>query len=303
MDISIIIPTSERNDIFNKSLESIYKATSHLNAEIIVVNDSKKSSPFIPESFSNVILYNKPNNSCTSARNFGANKASSPYLLFIDDDFIVHKDSIDKILFYLKKYPDRAFNLAWEYPEELYQAILKNQFGRYLTYCLKFTSLEDILKEQWKDNEMFLHPEGLGSGFFAIHKDRFLKIGGYNEAFTFAADRDMARRLQESNIGVYIIPFIKVYHNEQDKVHLKAFLIRRRFGIRKAVEYGIIPRHQYNKFQYGLLWILSRLKHFFFFLISIIPNLKVLDRLYFRIANILFIIFLYEGYMQRNGKS
>ncbi len=102
MDISIIIPTYERNDIFNKSLESIYKATSHLNAEIIVVNDSKKSSPFIPESFSNVILYNNPNKGCTSARNFGANKASSPYLLFIDDDFIVHKDSIDKILFYLK---------------------------------------------------------------------------------------------------------------------------------------------------------------------------------------------------------
>lgn len=298
MDISIIIPTYERGEIFNKTLASVFCSTSHLDCEIIVVNDSKKSCPIIPERFNNTKLYTNSNQGCTSARNFGARQASSLHLLFIDDDFIITKESINKILYYLKEYPDKAFNVAWEYPDSLYQIILQNQFGRYLTNHLKFTSLKDILGVQWQEEEMFVHPEGLGSGFLAISKNNFFKAGGYNESFTFAADRDMAKRLQYSNIDVYVIPSIKVYHNEEDRVTLKNFLRRRKYGIKKAVEYKIVAKYQYTKCQHQLLFLLSKLKPLVFFLISVLPNIKIIDRIYFSLANLLFIIFLYEGYTQ-----
>ena len=296
MDISIIIPTYERGNIFNKTLESVFQSTSHLNCEIIVVNDSKKSKPIIGKEYHNVQLFNNPRKGCTSARNFGALQASSEFLLFLDDDFIITQNSINKILFYLKNHPNKAFNVAWEYPATLYDKILTQKVGRYLTYHLKFTSYKDRIGKNWRDKELFLNPQGLGSGFFAISKAAFLKADGYNEEYVFAADRDMAKRLFSVGVSVFIVPNIQVFHNEEDKLTLKKFFERRRFGVYKAVNFGIIPRVEYGKIKSIILTFLIFIRPLLYFVAYIIPNIRILDKLYYKVADLLFVSYLYQAY-------
>ncbi|MGZ3900046.1 MAG: glycosyltransferase, partial [Bacteroidia bacterium] len=43
MELSIIIPTKDRGDVFYKTLDAAYNAIKEINAEIIIVNDSKTS--------------------------------------------------------------------------------------------------------------------------------------------------------------------------------------------------------------------------------------------------------------------
>ena len=56
MRLSVIIPTKERDSIFAETLRCAVDAVSQIEAEIIVVNDSKSSTPEIPQHLSRVKL-------------------------------------------------------------------------------------------------------------------------------------------------------------------------------------------------------------------------------------------------------
>ncbi|MGC4022143.1 MAG: glycosyltransferase family A protein [Cyclobacteriaceae bacterium] len=48
MDISIIIPTYNRKEIFEQTLSCAIEAVAELNAEVIIVNDANGSEVVIP---------------------------------------------------------------------------------------------------------------------------------------------------------------------------------------------------------------------------------------------------------------
>ena len=89
-ELTIIIPTKDRGNIFFRTLDSILKSSSHLKVEILVINNS-----LIPVNIqnkpANVFVFDNPfdKNSVFSSRNYGASIAKSPILLFIDDDILV----------------------------------------------------------------------------------------------------------------------------------------------------------------------------------------------------------------------
>ena len=167
--LSIIIPTFNRDRILQKTLEAANAAIENLDAEIIVVNDSKTSIPVIPARFLKTRLVNNPKQGPASARNLGARLASAPDLLFMDDDFLTDRNCLLEARRLLEVYPNDCFNFPNQYPPELYEKIRKTQFGRYLI-TKGFTSTKDTQKKFWKEDELYENPGGLGSGFLAIKK-------------------------------------------------------------------------------------------------------------------------------------
>jgi GT2 family glycosyltransferase len=241
-DLSIIIPTKDRGDIFFNTLKNVISASSHINAEIIVVNNSATSIQ-IPGKPANVSAYDNPGdkNSVFSSRNYGATIARNPILLYIDDDIIITKESIDYAIKFHKEHEHSCFNVNWKYPPELYAEMQKKIFGRFLIKT-GFTAMKSIYGgEGWNDNAPFVSKQ-LASFFFCILKEDFIKIGGYNEKHLHeGTDVDISDRLAANGITIWINPLIMVYHNEADRVDLMNWMQRKkRFGeiCRNAVNMG-----------------------------------------------------------------
>ena len=93
--ISVIVPVYGVEKYIAKCIDSILNQT-FKDFEIIVVDDGTKdkSIDIINQQFNDkrIEIYHKKNGGLASARNFGLEKATGDYLLFIDSDDFVNKD-------------------------------------------------------------------------------------------------------------------------------------------------------------------------------------------------------------------
>lgn len=100
--LSIIIPTYNRSDFFEQTIESIISQNSE-NWECIVVDDGSDEEHLLKIKntckISNKIkLFERPdtkNKGACSCRNYGAEKANSEYIVFLDSDDCLGKSFIE----------------------------------------------------------------------------------------------------------------------------------------------------------------------------------------------------------------
>lgn len=226
--LSIIIPTKDRGDIFRKTFEKVVDASSHLDAEIFIINNSL-SPVVINQKPGNVFIHDNPNNkdSVFSSRNYGGGIARSPILLFVDDDILITKESLDCVMAFYANHGPACLNVNWVYPTDLMEKIKKTVFGRYLIKH-GFSSMKSLYGKGWDDSKPF-KSNSLASFFFAIRKTDFEKIGGYDERHLHeGTDVDITNRLHKSAIETWINPLVMVFHNEIDRTELMNWLERKK---------------------------------------------------------------------------
>ena len=100
--VSVIIPIYNVEKFVIDCVESVIDQ-SYSNVEIILVNDgSTDSSPIIcknlTQKYSNCLLINQENKGVSEARNRGIREANGKYILFLDADDSLPKDSIKKLV-------------------------------------------------------------------------------------------------------------------------------------------------------------------------------------------------------------
>jgi glycosyltransferase involved in cell wall biosynthesis len=94
--ISIIIPLYNKQNSIGKTLESIL-SQSFNNYEIVVVDDgSTDNSVSVVEDINDdkIHLFQKKNGGPSSARNYGVQKALGEWILFLDADDVLEKDTL-----------------------------------------------------------------------------------------------------------------------------------------------------------------------------------------------------------------
>lgn len=96
--ISIIVPIYNVEDYLKQALESIV-LQNQSEIEIILVNDgstdqSGKIAQNYAETYSNIKLVSKENGGLSSARNTGLALASGDYIMFLDSDDYLERDSL-----------------------------------------------------------------------------------------------------------------------------------------------------------------------------------------------------------------
>jgi len=306
MVLSIIIPSKDRGLILNESLEKAYWAINKFDAEIIVINDSKTAViQILPQWEVKIKVYNNPKSGVASARNLGAEKAKAGLLFFMDDDMWLSAENVKAIINLHQRFSGKCcINLNWIYPPALSKQMKGTPFGRYLNY-FGFDSLEGWRRgSTWNSKEIF-PVEGITSQNLSIKKTDFFRADGYNESFPHAGfeDHDFSHRLNAAGIQPYIYPLSMMYHNEADRMDVKSWLARKKRGgetRRVAVEMG----HTDLKIHYGWLkWsvytILLALQPVLYSLLSIIPNIKLLDPIYFKLLNTMLGTAIFEGYHRK----
>ena len=98
-DISIIVPAYNAEKYIKKCLDSLINQTKK-ELEFIIINDgSKDKTEEIIKSYtdSRIKYYKNPNQGIGKTRNFGIEKATGKYLIFLDSDDFLEDDCCEKL--------------------------------------------------------------------------------------------------------------------------------------------------------------------------------------------------------------
>lgn len=126
-DISIIIPTLNREEKLNIAINSIFKQNINIY-EIIIVNDGGKSLNFESEKIKCINL--KENQGRAKARNIGLQNASGKFICFLDDDDIFYPNHLETLYSFLKENNNYfgAYTASHIYINNEYQDFLSKKY-------------------------------------------------------------------------------------------------------------------------------------------------------------------------------
>lgn len=106
-EISIIVPTYNSGNILKKCIFNIVKNTNNIKYELIIVDDASNdgSTDFLFKNYKrNISFYRlKKNKGVGYCRQLGAKKAKFRYLVYIDSDLIIKRNSIHNLIKSYKK--------------------------------------------------------------------------------------------------------------------------------------------------------------------------------------------------------
>lgn len=171
--ISIIIPAYNVQDYISQCLENLINQT-YKNLEIIIVNDgSNDNTSNIINEFANIdkriVIINQENQGLSESRNNAMNIATGNYIMFVDADDWIEKDTCeicynviktenaDLILFsYIREYKDRSLiksqfdmpKIVFEEDDVKYK-LQRRIFGPYEEYEISHPEKLDCLSTAW----------------------------------------------------------------------------------------------------------------------------------------------------------
>ena len=192
MKFSIIIPTFNRNDLLNRCLLHLIPEfqTTICPYEVIVSDDSidDNAKELILKNFPWVKYISGPKTGPASNRNNGAKYAMGEWIIFLDDDCIPGKDWIS----------------SYEIAKKINPKFL----------VLEGKTIADRERKRF-DEEAPVNLEGdnLWSCNFAIQKELFFSLSGFDEGFPYAAmeDTDFQCRVKFKN-QILFVPNALVIH-------------------------------------------------------------------------------------------
>tara|TARA_B100002052_G_scaffold6694_1_gene5773 strand:+ start:6782 stop:7699 length:918 start_codon:yes stop_codon:yes gene_type:complete len=108
MQVSIILPTYNRYQILNKTIENVLKQT-YNNFELIIINDASVDctietvKQYLAIDSRIKLINNLNNQGCAKSRQIGCENAKYKYLVFIDDDDEWDKNKLQKQMQLIKE--------------------------------------------------------------------------------------------------------------------------------------------------------------------------------------------------------
>lgn len=119
--ISIIIPVYNTEPYLKKCLDSIL-CQSYANVEIICIDDESTDNSWkILQEYAlkdvRFNIFQKKNEGASAARNYGLKKATGDYLMFVDSDDWIDKETCERAVNAIKEY--NADVVMWSYIREL----------------------------------------------------------------------------------------------------------------------------------------------------------------------------------------
>lgn len=168
-EFSVIIPTYNRELLLRRAIESVLNQT-YPHFELIVVDDgSTDGTEKLVKEFQGVQYFFQDNRGVCKARNFGAEKATKEWLVFLDSDDELTSDSLT------------AFfeNITSNQQLSVFQSGVKLIFP-------------DAEKSEIPEKGKYNPPL---SGGFTIKKSLFDRINGYDESLKFAENTELFYRI------------------------------------------------------------------------------------------------------------
>jgi cellulose synthase/poly-beta-1,6-N-acetylglucosamine synthase-like glycosyltransferase len=198
--VSFIIAAYKSDEKIEKAIKSIHNVN-YPKKEIIVVNDSDDRTPEICRRFGAACIQNKERLGKAASLNRAVKEAKGEILFFLDDDTTLSNGSLLKMIPWFS-YPETGAVMP--------RFTVKNRRKSLITRLASFDT--NFISNLFKTHMFFgslISVRGCG---FAIRKDVFKKIRGFNKTLT--EDIELSARILKSGYRIQYEPDASVYTEE-----------------------------------------------------------------------------------------
>ncbi len=188
--VSVIVAVHNGERFLREALDSLF-AQDYSPLEVIFIDDgSTDDSADIARQYSGIRYVYQENRGLAAARNAGLRLAQGEFLAYLDDDDILPKNKISRQVSYLVENPDVGCVLAR-------QEIM----------------LEDgVEPPEWLTRDsIFGDLDGIPFVSAMIRTEALRLVGGFDETYRFAEDRDLFVRLREHDVRIEVIPEVLLF--------------------------------------------------------------------------------------------
>ena len=316
--VSIIVPVYNVEKYLERCIHSLLKQT-YTNLEIILIDDgSTDESINICEKYlridDRIVLYKKKNGGQSSARNYGLDKMTGKFVMFVDSDDWIHEKTVETLLDYLldEDADIACCGITLTDGEKIFDSMFKNEerirvFNneKAMAMLLKNDGTSSnvvarIYKETIFDNLRFeegraFEDAAISYKFFSIAK----KIVFLDEPFYFyfqrsgstMGRRDLKIRLDEIDAADGRYKYIKKYYKKEiteiafaeyvyDLVHVRQCFIRDGYNdkhIKRFINY-VNKEKRENKYRYNR-YLSNRKKIEAFLMFYLLPIFKTMTKI------------------------
>ena len=225
MDISFIIVNWNAIKYLSQCIASIVENSQSFSYEIIVVdNASSDGSPdIIKNQFPDIkVICNGSNLGFAKANNIGIRQSQGDFLCLVNSDVVVLKDSVDKLLAYIKSQPTigmvgpQIIGIKGEIQRSCMEhPTLSNMFARAIAFNSVFPKsklLGNYLMTDW-EHDSLRRVDIINGCFWLIRKKALDKVGLLDEQFfMYGEDMDWCKRFWNNHWEISFYPDVKVIH-------------------------------------------------------------------------------------------
>jgi GT2 family glycosyltransferase len=225
-DVSIVIVNYRASEYVRQSLRSLRQAQRYEHTEIIIVDNASqdRSRQAITEEFPEVQWIGlKSNIGFGKACNVGAQKASGTYLLLLNPDTVVSRNTLAACIEFMDTRPDvgilgpKILN-----PDGTLQPSCRRSFPTPLVAFSHLFGLSKLFPRSrlfGKYNLTYLDPDtsaqvdAVSGSFMFMRTKTFRTLGGFDEAFfMYGEDLDLCARTRQHGYTVWYYPETQIIH-------------------------------------------------------------------------------------------
>jgi ABC-type bacteriocin/lantibiotic exporter with double-glycine peptidase domain len=232
MDLTISIVNWNVKDYLEKCLDSIFRYSSGINLEVIVVDNASQdgSTDMVKQKFPQVFLIkNTTNVGYGCAHNQSIAIAKGRYILFLNPDTEVLPDTLPKIVKFMDRHPEagasrcreliKKENITGEAVVLTKSRLLLRLFFRLIHKIFPHNRLiasyyaNFISKSIMLSRSIFVKKPLLEGGFLLVRKDALKRVGGFDPKFFLGQEgADLTKRMRRRGWKLYYTPAIKIIH-------------------------------------------------------------------------------------------
>jgi glycosyltransferase involved in cell wall biosynthesis len=201
--VSVIIPNYNSKKTINQCLASVLSALP-ADKEVIVVDDvSTDESPEIISKYPVRLFRLEKNSGPAQARDFGVKKSNGSYLVFIDSDVIIQKDTIVELVKVIKdKQAGGVLGLSTPLSKDL----------------VSFSFVARSLGVSSVSDKKIREVDSVGAGLTAYPRKVFEELQGYDEEFRVGEDLEFNIRLKKAGYKQFLVPSATAYHDHPSTI-------------------------------------------------------------------------------------
>ncbi len=211
MELSIIIVNYNTSKLTSECVDSIKKYPPETDYEIIIIDNGSEEKLSINGNGIKIIR-NEKNLGFSKANNQGIDAAKGKYVLLLNSDTTVKKNSISSLLKFAQENNDAA----------VVAPKLLNTDGSIQPSVFRLPTLWLIIRQYWFGEKGLLDKyvpktntvEEAVMAAYLITPTCFKKVGKLNERyFFFFEDFDYARRIKEKGLKIYYLSDAEIVHH------------------------------------------------------------------------------------------
>ena len=243
MKLSVIIVNYNVKHFLEQCLQSVYKATRNVDAEIFVVDNNSvdRSVEMVTDKFPQVkIITNKENNGFSFANNQAIKMSKGEFVLLLNPDTIVEENTLEKCISFMNSRPNagglgiKMVDGKGKFLPESKRSLPTPAVAFYKIFGLsslfpkskKFGAYHLGYLQEDEINEVVI----LAGAFMLIRKEALNKVGLLDEDFfMYGEDIDLSYRLIKGGYKNYYFPEARIIHYKGESVKRSPIDIKDQF--------------------------------------------------------------------------